>query len=87
MTVSVAAKAWKAAQSSAIKSAPAKTNTNKKGAKFDCYWCCSTTHFGRHCPLKRAGKPPNSSARAMSWTKAERDRSAKQKKRMKIEKP
>ena len=85
-TKAVAAKAWGAAQSAALK--PLKKST--KGKQFSCYWCNSKTHQGKSCPLKKAGKPPVAGARAEKWPKKDIERAmttAPEPKKVRIVKP
>ena len=42
-----------------------------------CYYCTSTLHYGRHCPLKKKGEPPTADSKA---GKAKANKKAKKKK-------
>ena len=81
----VAGKAWKAAQSAAIK--PLKRPVRRH---YPCYWCSSKGHEGKSCPIKKAGRPPLPGSKAEKWPKKNIERAMKGApvpKKVRIEKP
>ena len=88
VTKSVAAKAWKSAQSSAVTPAPSKGAQRPKNKKT-CYWCGSQSHAGRFCPELKAGRPCKPNSRAAKWPKSQRDNvvAMHKKPKVRIEKP
>ena len=86
VTKSVAAKAWKSAQSNAVTATSLKPKPKEKGRT--CYWCASQSHAGRNCPELKAGKPCKPHSRAAKWPKSQRDNvMSMHKRKVKIEKP
>lgn len=81
----VAGKAWKAAQSSAVKAnTKGPPNPRAPNKQRTCYWCCSSAHPGKFCADLNAGKSCNPSSRAAKWSKEEQKNAVNRRKRQKI---